>query len=184
MIEPDSLEAWLQELTVPHRARRAFWHLLLSGSAGTQAARLGVWHDDPRVRLACCQVLDHTMDQDSVPDLVERLKDDSAAVRAAALHALACDRCKKDGCLPGTEAYFGRALDLLANDPSVGVRAGAAGVVGKFVHHRADALAALVAARDNDSDRSVRKAAALRAPGGTIYCKTRPKTRRKVSRHH
>ena len=60
------------------------------------AARRGLSHPDARVRQFCCKVLDHLMDAESIPALIEALGDPAASVRIAAVHALACDRCKTD----------------------------------------------------------------------------------------
>jgi hypothetical protein len=45
-------------------------------------------------------VLDHHMDEAALPDLIENLHHENEMVRAWAMHALACDRCKEGSCRP------------------------------------------------------------------------------------
>ena len=119
-------------LADPHRAFRAYTRLLALGPEATEAARAGLAHPDERVRERCCQVLDHLMDADSIPLLIGALADPCERVRIAAVHALACDRCKTDSCRPAPEAVLPTAVDLLADDPSALVRAYAAELVGQL----------------------------------------------------
>jgi hypothetical protein len=56
-------------------------------------------------------------------ELVVMLDDPDAGVRCTALHALACDRCKKGSCGPVEEKVLPRAIALLAHDPDAHVRA-------------------------------------------------------------
>ena len=84
----------------PHRAFRAYTRLLALGPEATEAARDGLAHPDERVREQCCQILDHLMDADSIPLLIDALADPCERVRIAAVHALACDRCKTGACRP------------------------------------------------------------------------------------
>jgi HEAT repeat protein len=106
----------------PHRAFRAYARLLALGPEATEAARGGLAHPDERVREQCCKILDHLMDADSIPLLIGPLADPCERVRVAAVHALACDRCKTGACRPTPEAVLPTAVGLLADDPSPSVR--------------------------------------------------------------
>ena len=121
-------------LADPHRAVHAYARLLALGPEATEAARAGLARDDERVREHCCRLLDHLMDADSIPLLIGALADPCERVRIAAVHALACDRCKTDGCRPAPEAVLPPAIDVLAGDRSALVRAYAAELVGSWVH--------------------------------------------------
>lgn len=160
-------------LADPHRYFTAYQRLLSLGAGAARAARDGLSHDSPRVRMHCCKVLDHVMDSADVPWLVAVLDDPAPAVRIEALHALACDRCKSNACRPGADV-LARAAQLLAADPDPHVRAMAAELVGAWVHTHADAASALESATASDPSPSVRKKAAWYAPGGAIYRRTKP----------
>jgi len=161
-------------LADPHRASRAYTRLLALGPEATEAARDGLAHPDERVRERCCQVLDHLMDADSIPLLIGALADPSERVRIAAVHALACDRCKTDACRPAPEAVLPTAINTLAGDPSALVRAYAAELVGRWVHSRPAARDALLRSAAHDPSPAVRKKASWYAPGGVIYVRTQP----------
>jgi HEAT repeat protein len=158
----------------PHRAFRAYTRLLALGPEATEAARGGLAHPDGRVRERCCKILDHLLDADSIPLLIDALADPCERVRIAAVHALACDRCKTGACRPAPEAVLPAAVDVLADDPSALVRAYAAELVGQWVHSRPAARAAITRAADRDPSPAVRKKASWYAPGGPIYERTRP----------
>src|ERR1051325_2419292 len=101
---------WIEDLAVPHRERAAFWALMRTGFAATPALREGLRHPNAKVRNGCCWLLDHFMDEDAIPELIARLGDEDAGVRSAALHALACDRCKEGTCRPGEDEVLTIAL--------------------------------------------------------------------------
>jgi HEAT repeat protein len=126
-------------------------------------------HDSPQVREQCCRILDHVMDEASLPALVEALEDQAAEVRYAALHALACDRCKTGSCRPPAALVLPRALAMLESDPDAHVRAMAAELAGAWVHGQPAAAEALQRAASCDSSPAVRKKASWYAPGGPIY---------------
>ena len=174
----DDYDAFVEHLGVDYRARRAHWHLRLSGAAAGPALRRGLAHSDPRIRLESVIVLDHLLDDESLPDVINRLDDQDPGVVARALHALACDRCKQGSRRPGESLFVPRAIDLLASHPHPGVRHAAVDALGKVVHHHAEAKAALEKAAVCDDDRGVRKAATLRVAGGSIYQRTQPRSRR------
>ena len=162
-------------LADPHRAFRARTRLLALGPEATEAARDGLAHPDDRVREHCCKILDHLMDADSIPLLIDALSDPCARVRIAAVHALACDRCKTDTCRPAPEAVLPTAINTLADDPSALVRAYAAELVGHWVHSRLAARDALLRSAARDPSPAVRKKASWYAPGGAIYRRTQPR---------
>jgi hypothetical protein len=128
----DDFFAWVERFTIPHHAREAMWHLILSGPPALDAVRAGLAHDDPAVRLGCTQVLDHLVDDAALADLVEMVTDDDADVRVFALHALSCDRCKENGCSPDVRFVLPAAIDRLRHDEDRHVRAHAVGVVGQY----------------------------------------------------
>lgn len=151
----------LDRLLVEHHAKAAFWLLWDRASKDNTGVRRGLRHPDASVRSACCRILDHFLDDAALDDVVARLDDPAADVRAWALHTLGCDRCKEGTCRPGGDVVVDAALRLLAGDPDGRVRAVAADVLGRLAaagHERI--LAALAAARDDDADRVVRQAAA------------------------
>jgi HEAT repeat protein len=173
-----ALDALVVRLATPHRAQRAYWHLVLGGAPALPAVRRGLTQDSADVRLLCIKALDHLVDEDSFPELIRMLGDDDSRVRRDALHALACDRCKENACRPKIGAVLPLGIRLLQSDPDKHVRATAAEVAGRWVHTDASAEAAIVTARDSDSDPSVRKKAGWYAPGDPIHRRTRPKVGR------
>jgi HEAT repeat protein len=171
----DEFAAWIEELAIPHRAKRAFWHLVISGPDALAATRRGLSHSNGQVRDYCAKVLDHLADQRALDDLLALLDDPDPRVRRHALHALACDRRKDNVCRPEKSLILPKAIRLLLGDRDKHVRAGAAEVVARWVHNDPDAEAAIITARDRDPDPSVRKKAGRYAPGGPIHRKTRAK---------
>src|SRR5688572_22104691 len=83
-------DRWIENLGVEHRAKESLRRLMNAGALATQAVRRGLRHPDPTVRVGCCQVLDHFLDEEALPELIENLTHPSADVRAWAMHALAC----------------------------------------------------------------------------------------------
>ena len=175
-VEPDDYSGWVALLRDPLRAKRAYWHLVMSGDEALPAIHRGLRNANADTRMYCAKALDHLVDEDAFPDLVAALDDDDARVRWDALHALACDRCKDNACRPDKDAVLPRAAALLRDDASPHVRAIACEVVGRWVHADERAVHALVAAHNHDTSPAVRKKAGWYAPGGTIYKKTTPKT--------
>ena len=171
----------VERLAVPHHARAALRDLLALQGRAMEAVQAGLRHPDAAVRYYCCRFLDHYFEPDGWDDLVGMLDDPAAGVRGAALHSLACDRCK-EGELPERGKVLPDALRLLAVDPDPHVRAHAAGVVGQFVHESREALAAIEAAVAHDRSPAVRKKARWYAPGGPIFNRTRPKPARRPAR--
>jgi hypothetical protein len=100
---------------------------------------------------------------------VGMLADGDPRVRIDALHALACDRCKRNASRPKEEDVLPPALRLLRHDPNKYVRAMAAEVAGGWVHTSAPAREALLAARDDDSGRQSARRRDGTLPGGSMY---------------
>jgi HEAT repeat protein len=164
----------VEVLADPHRSFGAYQCLIAMGQEACEAARAGLHHPSPRVRQHCCMLLDHVMDEQSVPALLGVLADPDAEVRRQALHALACDRCKQGSCRPTASAVLPAAVTVLKADPSPHVRAMAVEVAGAWVHTHPGAAAALAEAAASDPSPAVRKKAAWYAPGGTVYRRTAP----------
>jgi HEAT repeat protein len=167
---------WLEveDLLVKHRAKEALRRLMSAGCEATPALRRGLHHPTAEIRVHCCRILDHFLDEDALPDLIECLGDSDDAVRARALHTLACERCKEGECRPAEAAVFPVVLRMLEEDPSYHVRIEAVKLLFTAVHRRADALTAIERVRDSDAHPAVRRAATLRAPGGVMFMRSSP----------
>lgn len=122
MTESEQYERWVEELADRPTRWPAVRHLMEAGAPATPALRAGLSHRHASVRQACCVVLDHHLDNDAVPELLANVAHRNRKVRAWALHALACDRCKEGDCRPGATDVVPIVLDRLANDPSARVR--------------------------------------------------------------
>jgi HEAT repeat protein len=168
-------DALVEQLAIKHRAKEARRVLMAAGSAATPALRRGLLHADASVRVLCCVVLDHFMDDAAVPELVENLDHPDARVRRWAMHALACDRCKEGTCRPGEDETLPIAMRMLRGDPSRRVRTEAAHLVGQVAPRVPAVQTELEHARDHDPHPVVRKVAGWYAPGGPLYEKLRAK---------
>ena len=171
----DDYRHFVEDLAVKHRAKQSLRCLMAAGALATPAVREGLRHPAPAVRIGCCQVLDHYLDEAALPELIENLQHENEMVRAWAMHALACDRCKEGTCRPGEDEVLPIAAQMLLHDQSRRVRQMAAGVLGPSVHRCPDILDALEYARDHDPHPVVRKIAGWYTPGGTIYKRLAPK---------
>ncbi len=178
----DDYERMVEDLAVEHRAKQCLHHLMAAGPLATPAVTRGLHHPTPSVRVGCCKILDHYMDETALPGLIENLYHEDEMVRAWALHALACERCKEGECRPGEDQVMPIVARMLMEDESRKVRQMAAGVIGPSVHRRDDVLRALEYARDHDPHPVVRKIARWYTPGGTIYKRLIPKPPRVHSR--
>jgi HEAT repeat protein len=157
------------------RAGVAYRELLRRGAPAGSAIRRGLHHADAAVREQCCRLLDQLLVEDAFGEMVAMLEDVDAGVRVAAVHALACDRCKPDGCRPEEAAALGPGIRLLEEDSDPHVRAMAVELVGRFVHGNADAVEALVRVAECDPSPAVRKKARWYSPGGPIFRRTAPR---------
>lgn len=172
----------VEDLAVRHREKASLRALMAAGPLATPALRRGLRHSDASVRVGCCKVLDHYMDEAVVPELIENLGHEDETVRAWAMHALACDRCKEGACRPGEDQVIPIAARMLIDDESRRVRQMAAGLLGPAVHRRADVLRALEHAAGHDAHPVVRKIARWYIPGGPIYRRLAPKPLRHKGR--
>jgi len=168
----------IAKLAVPHHARAAFRALLELGPAALPAARSGLSHPSAAVRYWCCRYLDHFVASEAVDALFEMVDDPDPDVRAASLHALACERCKSGDCRPDPHRALAVAMQRLGSDDDAHVRALAIGVVGEMTHESPAALAAVLQAAAADPSPAVRKKARWYAPGGPIYERRRSKSGR------
>lgn len=150
----------LDRLAVKHLARAAYWRLWEGARSDNSVVRNGLRHPDPSVRAVCAQILDHFLDDAAVVEVIRCLEDNSPRVRAWALHTLGCDRCKEGACRPGEDTFVPAAIRLLRHDPDASVRAAAASAIGRSASlRRPEVTGALIAARDGDRDRHVRRVA-------------------------
>ena len=174
----DDYRRLVEDLAIKHRAKQAQRQLMAAGLLATPAVREGLRHPEPAVRVGCCGVLDHHMDEAALPELMENLHHEDEMVRAWALHALACDRCKEGTCRPGEEQVLPIAVRMLLEDESRRVREMAAGLLGPSVHRQPEVLRALEWAHEHDPHPVVRKIAGWYTPGGPIYARLTPKPSR------
>ena len=174
---------WVEELGIAHRAQAALRGLMDAGPRATPLVRQGLQHPNPDVRVGCCKVLDHFLDESALPELIENLAHPDEEVRSWALHALACDKCKEGVCRPGEADVIPIAVQMLLTDKSRRVRQMAAGLLGPSVHRRPDVLQALEQARQQDEHPVVRKIAGWFTPGGPRYEQLRPKPARRTKVH-
>jgi HEAT repeat protein len=121
---------WVEELGIAHRAQAALRGLMDAGPRATLIVRQGLQHPNPEVRVGCCKVLDHFLDESALPELIENLAHPDEEVRSWALHALACDKCKEGVCRPGEADVIPLAVEMLLTDRSRRVRQMAAGRTG------------------------------------------------------
>jgi HEAT repeat protein len=158
-------DGWVRLLGSDAYRQRARRHLMRSGAPALPALRSGLRDDDPVVRRVCASILDHLVDEASLPDLVAALDDPDPAVLRRALHALACDACKENECRPDDELFVPRAIELLGH-PDAEVRAGAIDALGKVAERtrdpRSPAVEALAAAEASDRDAGLRNMARRR----------------------
>ena len=71
----------VSHLGVEHRSKKALRRLMAAGSAATPSLRRGLRHPDPSVRVGCCKVLDHFLDEDALPELIDNLNHEDETVR-------------------------------------------------------------------------------------------------------
>jgi hypothetical protein len=62
---------WVEDLAIKHRAKQALRGLMTVGSMAAPALLKGLRHSEPAVRIGCCQVLDHHMDEAALSELLE-----------------------------------------------------------------------------------------------------------------
>jgi hypothetical protein len=81
----------IEDLGIEHRAKAAMRLLMAAGMSATPAVRRGLRHHDPRVRAQCCGVLDHFLDVDAIPELMDN---PPARRSTGATHGDACSRVR------------------------------------------------------------------------------------------
>jgi len=120
---PDRLQALVESLQDPGSRTAAIVALLDAGPAGIAALRVGLAHADPTVRRFAARALDHVaLDDETVAALLALIRAETIPkVRSAAVHVLACEGCKPDGCSLRANVV-GVLIDVLLNDPSAEVR--------------------------------------------------------------
>jgi HEAT repeat protein len=155
-------DGWVGQLARSQGRRQAKRHLMLAGPPALPAVRRGLRHPEAIVRRLCVGILDHLVDEESLPDLVAALDDEDPNVCGRALHALACDACKQQDFRPGDDLFVPRALELLRDHPDPDVRAAAIDALGKVAHRRAEVAAALEAAAREDAHPGIRNMARIR----------------------
>lgn len=170
----DDYGGWVRLLADPIRSQRAFWHLVLSGPDALDSVQAGLDSPNADVRRWSTKAMDHLVDASGLATLVRMLDDPDPGVRLEACHALACDRCKDNGCRPDATAVLPRAIAVMLDDPDAHVRGYAVELVGRWVHTHSEAEAAIIRSRDHDPSPAVRKKAGWYAPGGAIHRKTSP----------
>lgn len=151
----ETYDALVEQLAEKPSRRAAMRALMEAGPAATAALRAGLGHRHASVRVGCCVVLDHHLDDAAVPELLANVGHKNRKVRAWALHALACDRCKEGDCRPGAGDVVPLVIDRLAKDPSTRVRKMAAILAGQYLDVP-EVRAALDAAATNDAHSQVR----------------------------
>lgn len=152
---PADFDGWVSQLGVDSCRQRAKVRLHSCGPEAVPALRRGLHHPKPIVRRLCVNLLDRLVDEETVPSLVAALDDDDPHVRARALHALACDRCKQNECRPGEDLWVPRAMALLT-DRNPDLRAAAIDALGKVAGRREEVAAALRVAAEQDPDGGLR----------------------------
>jgi HEAT repeat protein len=153
---PNDFDGWVHHLGVSSRRKDAKIHLLAAGKAALPALRRGLQNAKPMVRRQVVNVLDHLVDDETLPHLVALLDDDDAEVVGRVLHALACDRCKQDECRPGEDLWVPRALVFARSHPSAHVRARAIDALSKVAGRRPHVLAALADVVEREGDIGLR----------------------------
>ena len=166
---PDDYAGFVQALGVPFRNHEAQRRLLKAGVLAVEALQDGLHDESVDVVTGCLKVLDHHLQEEAVPALLENMQHPHPRVRAWALHALACDRCKEGACRPAEDEAVPIAIEMLKNDPSHDVRVMAADMIGPSAIRNEDVVSALLDAVANDVHPNVRKKAGWYIPGGPIY---------------
>jgi HEAT repeat protein len=149
----ESLENWLARhpLLAPLHGMhtRQKEQVQLSDEAMTQLI-LAADHANPKVRWWCAHELDHLADERSVATLLRLTKDEIPKVRAEAVHALGCERCKQ--CVLPVDVV-GLMIEAALSDPADRVREAAIFALGYLPSdHR---IAAALEQLANDSSLTV-----------------------------
>jgi hypothetical protein len=123
--------------------------------AAVQVAALS--HRDLAIRRLCLFLLGHYASDASSDTFRRALRDPVASVREAALHGLACERCRSEAlCVADV---VGDLVALVASDPSADVRHKAVAVLARLMDRDKRAVEAIERAAHSDTDPAIRHAA-------------------------
>jgi len=127
---PDQLVEWLGDKARRNDTIRA----LVGGLTATELRRVkvspeakaalirGLKHHNSKVRWWCIQLMDHIADESYVRPLLDAAyTDPTPKNRRHAIHALACEKCKPDGCRLQIDIRDDLRR-ILMTDPDVSVR--------------------------------------------------------------
>ena len=165
--------AALDEFRPTGRPFREFQGVTVPVSA-LQAGALS--HPNPKVRRSCLGVLDHEVNDQSMPVFLRALADEVPRVRLAALHGLSCQRCKVDPI--DTELVMDVLRQVIRQDPSPKVRQAAVAAMAWLSPGDIDHDLREVAASDGDA--IVRETAVAALAGRRGARLTRRSVRRRV----
>ena len=84
----DEYDSLVEQLALKEQAQTALQALMDAGPAATAAVRRGLRHEEPIVRVRCCMVLDHHLDEAAIPELLANLDHPEGRVRVGAPRAL------------------------------------------------------------------------------------------------
>lgn len=151
--QTESLDRWLARhpLLAPLHAMhtRMKEQYRLSEEATAQLIH-AVDHPNPKVRWWCAHELDHLATPQSLDALIRLTQDRVPKVRAEAVHALGCERCKQCELGVDTAALM---IDFMLTDPDVRVRGAALHALG-YLPADARAARALQQVAENPSNSS------------------------------
>ena len=153
--EATDYAGWVAWLSDPLRRSRVYWHLVLSGPDAREAVVEGLGSHYVSTRRHCARARDDLVDESSFVALIDLLDDTDPLVRVAAIHGLACDRCKDDACRPVASAVLPKARCSTTLTRTCGRNA--VELVGRFVHTHKSAEEAIVLAAEADVSPAVRK---------------------------
>ena len=123
--------------------------------ATIQAAALG--HPDFTVRRFCLFLLDHYASDASWEVFRRALRDPVPAVRAGALHGIACERCRVQA-LP-VAGVVGDLVAIMGADPNPEVRYKTVAALARFLERDGRAGEAIARAAADDPDPAIRHVA-------------------------
>jgi HEAT repeats len=158
LAEQQDVETLLARLCLPLRDILAVREYLVESGrypALVDTLLKGLEHPRPRVRYDAAHLMDHLADERCAEPLRRLLSDPVPRVRRAALHSLACDRCKLAP-LPANDDFVAILIERALRDPSIQVRRHATGGLGGDCYD-ARAVAALEALLARETDPTLRR---------------------------
>jgi len=126
------LNRWIELLGSSNGADREAARVALhnAGAKAVPSLLEGLTHSYWRVRRGCARVLDHQpLTAEIAAELIRLLRDQHRKVREAALHTLACEGCKPEGCEASLPDILEHVIDRALNDESSTVRRQAVGAL-------------------------------------------------------